>query len=129
MSFVQNPSPARRYVNAFLLAMCSANDPVRRIKRSDGLPSVELFPDPPPPFEQCRNRLKIMAQLDPVIYPTPKVARFEINVGNDEAGGMRERQYAVHATFDDAASDPSVELRAELLWERFLPGVTSADYL
>jgi hypothetical protein len=67
-----------------------------------------------PDFARFRNRLKIMAGLDPVTYPTPKNGTFEIAIDRKENGQWYDCRYTVHLVFTDASSDPSVELRAEL---------------
>jgi hypothetical protein len=100
------------------------------VRKSDRLAEQEPGVAPPP-FERFRNRLKVMSDLDPVIYPTPRRSVFRIVIDRrrvpHEKGEWDQCTYALHLTFDDAAADPSVELRAEL--ERREPVVDPAIVL
>ena len=123
MSLAQNPSPARRYVNCFLLANCRLGASIHVMRESDGVPVLESRWDAPPPsFERFRNRLKIMANLDPVCYPVRKQGRFELSIPSENDGGIIQQLFAVEVTFDDAADDPSVEVRFERLSSTVCPG-------
>ena len=111
--------PAERYVNLFLLEMLQDGPGVRVAQASVGLPV--LRDHEPPDFARFRNRLKIMAGLDPVTYPTPRSGTVDIAIDRQADGQWYECTYTVRLLFTDAGNDPSVELRAEL--ESQKPGV------
>jgi hypothetical protein len=123
MSRAQNPNPTRRYVNCFLMATSQQDEPRHFLRKSRGLPRLEAYPDiPTPSFERFRNRLKVMADLDPVRYPTRQAGRFELCTHVEQDGGLREAHFTVHVVFDDASTDPEVELRFEPLSQVFYAG-------
>jgi hypothetical protein len=123
MSILQNPSPTRRYVNCFLGSNSRRGPAIHRIRKSHGLPALDGCPDAvAPTFERFRNRLKVMARLDPVRYHAPKPGRFELIVHFDEEPGLTEAKFMVHLMFDDASEDPCVELRFEPLSSVSHPG-------
>jgi hypothetical protein len=111
--------PAETYVNLFLLEMLQAEKGSQVVRASVALPV--LRDNVPPDFARFRNRLKIMAGLDPVTYPTPKNATLEIAIDRKDNGQWHDCRYTVSLLFTDARSDPSVELRAELKSQE--PGV------
>jgi hypothetical protein len=116
--------PAERYVNVFLLELLQAEG-VCVVRRSVSLP--ELRGLRPPEFGRFRNRLKVMAHLNPVTYPTPKQGTINISTDRQVDGKWYEFVYAVRVLFTDVGDDPSVELRPELTSQK--PGVDPALYL
>jgi len=97
-------TPTKKYVNLLLLAM--ARDDVREVvlTSSRPLPPSKIYPGAEiPPFESVVNRLKVVANLDPVIYQHPKEGRIELTIGSDPV--------AVHVRFVDTGPERSVHLR------------------
>ena len=111
--------PAERYVNLVLLDLLHSGRNEWRAKSSDVLPA--LSDQPSPDFARLRNRLKVMAELDPVLYPTPRTGSFQIAVDRKVDGQWFVCTYAVTALFTDVGDDPSVEVRAELISQE--PGI------
>jgi hypothetical protein len=111
--------PAKQYVNGFLFEMLQAETRSCRVQLSGKLPIV--LGQQPPEFARFRNRLKIMAGLDPVIYPMPRAGSFNVMINRQVDGQWYECYYAVRMLFDDSANDPSVELSSELA--RKEPGI------
>ncbi len=111
--------PAETYVNVFLLEMLHAEQRLLVVKLSVALPVLRGHE--PPEFARFRNRLKIMAELDPVTYPTPTNGTFEIAIDRQVNGQWYDCRYTVHVVFTDSSDDPSVELSAKLKSQK--PGV------
>jgi hypothetical protein len=113
MSIKEPVHPAERYVNLFLIDLFMTDTPTRAVRQSNALPALAGF-DYVPEFARFRNRLKIMANLDPVTYPTPRAGSAEIAIDREVDGAWFQFGYTLHLLFDDAATDPSVEMRVEL---------------
>jgi hypothetical protein len=99
--------PAEAYVNTFLFEMLQAERRLHVAKASVALPV--LRGQEPPQFARFRNCLKIMAELDPVTYPTPKNGTVEIAISRQVNGQWYDCVYFVHLLFDDASSDLRLE--------------------
>src|ERR1051325_2470763 len=97
---IQEPvHPAETYVNLFLLEMLQADKCKQLVQASVPLPI--LRDNVPPDFARFRNRLKIMARLDPVTYSTPKNGTFEIAIDRKENGQWYDCRYRVSLLFTD----------------------------
>ena len=113
MAIKQPVHPAEHYANVFLVNLLTSDTVAGTARSSEPLPvlaGVEYVPD----FARFRNRLKIMAGLDPVIYPTPRTGSFQVSTDRQLNGAWYEYRHTVHLLFTDAATDPSVEIRVEL---------------
>lgn len=105
---LEETSPTKKYVNWLLLEMTKAGVTELILNSSRPLPPSKLMPDAEiPTFESVTNRLKVMANLDPVIYQQPVEGRLDLTIGSHPV--------AVHLRFVDTAPDRSVHLRAEWL--------------
>src|SRR5688572_11379266 len=96
------------YVNLFLLDMLQAEKGSHVAMASAALPVLRGHA--PPDFARFRNRLKIMAGLDPVTYPTPRGGTVDIAIDRQRDGQWYECVYTVRCLFTDASNDPSVEI-------------------
>lgn len=77
-------SPVERYVNLFLRALLRQQPQCFVVRKSVALP--ELLGQAPPEFVRFRNRLKLMAGLNPVTYQIPKEAKIRLTI----AGGRTD---------------------------------------
>ena len=116
MSIKEYTHPTARYVNAFLLDMTKEDgEVVRTVRRSGALPVMAAFPAlTPATFERFRNRLKVMADLDPVIYQSTRSGSFEIMVPRELDGKWYGCHYTISVLFDDIAPDPCLAVRSQL---------------
>src|SRR5215468_2367718 len=106
--------PARKYTNRFVYTLLTGAMSSCVIRKSQPLP-VLAEGEPPPEFERFRNRLKIMAELDPVVYPIPRMGSFLISFDRRLGGDLYELMYKVTAQFTDVGDNPQIELRGELI--------------
>lgn len=104
-------APVQSYVNLLLLTMANSEQRERTLRASVALPPVEC-PDPleMPAFPAVANRLKVMANLNPVLYPEPKEASLPIKVRIKAADKMHD--FTVHLLFRDQG-DREVRIRLE----------------
>jgi hypothetical protein len=116
MSLKEPLHPAEQYVNLFLLGMFHVDPRSEIVQRSAQLP--ELQGHKPPAFARFRNRLKIMCDLDPVIYAAPREGSFEVSIDRQIEGQWYACYYTVRAVFSDATTDPSVKVSAEMTRKR-----------
>src|SRR5687768_732473 len=91
--------PAKRYVNLFLLEMLQGAPGVRVARRSAPLPVLQDHA--PPDFDRCRNRLKVLAGLDPVAYPSPRDGTVDVGIDRQVDGQWYECVYTVSLRFTD----------------------------
>ena len=101
-------SPVKRYVNLLLLDLGGSDEGAScTLSKSRSLPSLTGYKweEELPPFEKVRNRLKVMADLDPVTFQEPVKGHFKMQIG--------ARPCIAHVDFDDGADDPTVNLRLE----------------
>jgi hypothetical protein len=113
MAIKEPVHPAELYANVFLVNLLASDAATGTARSSEPLPvlaGVEYVPD----FARFRNRLKIMAGLDPVMYRTPRTGSFQVSTDRQLNGAWYEYRHTVHLLFTDAATDPSVEIRVEL---------------
>ena len=113
MAIKEPVHPAELYANVFLVNLLTSDAAAGTVRSSEPLPvlaGVEYVPD----FARFRNRLKIMARLDPVIYPTPRTGSFQVSTERQVDGAWYEYRHTLHLLFTDTATDPSVEIRVEL---------------
>jgi len=100
-------SPAKAWVNLFLLHMCRDSVGSLTLQRSKGIPPIPLEEEVPSggfDFDRIVNRLKVLAGLDPVIYKKPRKGSISLCI----AGTW----YQVNATFVDSVSDSCCEITA-----------------
>jgi hypothetical protein len=119
MSLKEIVPPAELYVNLFLIEMLQADKAEHLAKASVALPVLQG--NEPPDFARFRNRLKIMAGLDPVTYATARSGTANFAIDRQVAGQWCECVYTLRLIFNDSISDPSVELCAELKSQK--PGI------
>lgn len=103
-------SPVKRYVNILLLDLAkTGEDALCTLSKSHPLPSPAFctWEEEIPPFEKVRNRLKVMAGVDPVVSHEPVKGRIELSIG--------VRPCIIHTEFDDRPEDPRVYLHLEWL--------------
>jgi len=113
MSTKEPVHPAELYTNLFLVNLLTSDAAASAVRSSEPLPvlaGLEYVPD----FARFRNRLKIMASLDPVTYPTPRAGSFQVATERQIDGAWYLYRHTLHLLFTDAATDPSVEIRVEL---------------
>ena len=113
MAIKEPVHPAEHYANVFLVNLLTTDTSAITVRSSEPLPAlagVEYVPD----FARFRNRLKIMAGLDPVIYPTPRTGSFQVATERQVDGEWYLYRHTLHLLFTDAGTDPSVEIRIEL---------------
>jgi hypothetical protein len=125
MSRKEHVHPAKRYVSLFLLDMLEAARLSCSARASGVLPV--LRGQEPPEFTRFRNRLKVMAGLDPITYQAPRTGTFELVTPRQEDGEWYDCYYTARLTFTDLGIDPTVELSLELT--RKQPGPDPATVL
>ena len=92
-------TPVIQYVNMILYRMFQDGTTSRMLRQSGPLASVaELGTElTAPPLDAVVNRLKIMAGLNPVMYPKRVEGTIQLTIGGTEC--------RVNCRFDDSADD------------------------
>ena len=104
---ITEANPVKTYTNLLLLHMADHDIRELTLRQSSPLPVPELWQfQETPDLKPVINRLKIMSNLDPVIYPEIKHSRIQMWVRS-------LGEITIHTSFDDTAEDPSVQLRME----------------
>ena len=68
-----------------------------------------------PPFERFRNRLKIMAGLDRVLYKEPRTGNLEVVFERASGSACTDSRYSIDLRFIDVGDEPAVEMNARLI--------------
>lgn len=105
--------PTRRYVAAFLDRILHGKSASCAARKSVPLPSIGDLDVPP--FEQFRNRLKVMAGLDPVLYKEPRTGNVEVVFERQSGSACMDTRYSIKLRFVDVGDDPLVEMNARLI--------------
>jgi hypothetical protein len=105
--------PTQRYVAAFLDHVLQGESVTCAARKSVALPSIGNMTAPP--FERFRNRLKIMAGLDPVLYKEPRTGNVEVVFERQSGSACTDARYSIELRFIDVGDDPVVELNARLI--------------
>ena len=105
--------PARRYVAAFLDRLLNGESAAYTARISIPLPLIENLEVPT--FERFRNRLKIMAGLDPVHYRDPRIGNLEVVFERASGSACTDSRYSIELRFIDVGDKPSVEINARLI--------------
>lgn len=98
-------SPAKMYVNLLMIDLADRHTNTCELSPHAPLPYSMMWTEPLPSFEEVRNRLKILAGLNPVHYASPISGRIELGVGGCA--------WVLHAEFDDTPDNPRIRLRME----------------
>lgn len=100
-------SPAKTWVNLFLLHLCEDPSGSFTFQKSKGIPPVSHEEEVPPggfDFDKIINRLKVMAGLDPVVYAEPRKGRISLCI--------QGIGYHLDTTFVDSSTDSRCEIAA-----------------
>lgn len=104
-------SPVEFYVNLLLIAMANSEQKERTFRASIALPQLECRDSlEVPGFAVVANRLKVVGNLNPVLYPEPKEASVPMKVRVDATGKIHD--FTVHLLFKDQG-DREVHVRVE----------------
>jgi len=107
---LQEASPAKAWVNLFLLHMCRDSVSSLTLQRSKGIPPIPLEEEVPPggfDFDRIINRLKVLAGLDPVIYKEPRKGKISLCI--------QGTWYHLDTTFTDSVADSQCEITVTTL--------------
>jgi hypothetical protein len=105
--------PTQRYVAAFLDRILHGESVTCAARKSVALTSIGDMAVPP--FERFRNRLKVMAGLDPVLYKEPRTANVEVVFERQSGAACTDTRYSIELRFIDVGDDPVVEMNARLI--------------
>lgn len=105
--------PTQRYVAAFLDHILHGESVTCTARKSVALPSIGDVAVPP--FERFRNRLKIMAGLDPVLSNEPRTGSLEVVFERQSGSACTDTRYSIELRFIDVGDDPVVEMNARLI--------------
>ena len=105
--------PTQRFVAAFLDRVLDGESVFYTARKSVPLPSIGDLDVPP--FERFRNRLKIMAGLDPVLYKEPRTGNLEVVFERASGSACTDSRYSIDLRFIDVGDEPAVEMNARLI--------------